>query len=85
MQADSPGGSNSLSQGTQLLPQLLDRLVCPVCHGALRLEGPNTIRDAGLATILCTACGRRYPILDGIPVLIPDSRVEEQPGRRQGS
>lgn len=38
-------------------------LVCPVCHQTLQLE-PQAI--------LCTGCGRRYPIVDGIPVLLAD-------------
>ena len=36
-------------------------LVCPVCHAALTLTA---------ATVDCTRCGRRYPIVDGLPVLI---------------
>jgi uncharacterized protein len=38
-------------------------VVCPVCHQPLRLEA---------GTIHCQGCGRRYPIVDGIPVLLPD-------------
>src|SRR5437868_1240286 len=38
----------------------LSRIVCPVCHQSLQLE---------LAVILCKGCGRRYPVVDGIPVL----------------
>jgi uncharacterized protein YbaR (Trm112 family) len=41
----------------------LHRLVCPVCHQTLQLE-PEAI--------LCSGCGRRYPILDGIPILLAD-------------
>ena len=44
-----------------LLAQHLDLLVCPVCHAALALTAE---------TVDCTACGRRYPIVDGLPVLI---------------
>jgi hypothetical protein len=40
-------------------------LVCPTCHAAL--TSPN--QD----TILCTGCGRRYPIRDGLPVLLNDA------------
>jgi uncharacterized protein len=45
-----------------LQPEDLIRVVCPVCRAALVLDGESTIR--------CTGCGRRYPILDGIPVLL---------------
>ena len=38
-------------------------LACPVCQGALCLTE---------ATVQCIACGRVYPIVDGIPVLIAD-------------
>jgi uncharacterized protein YbaR (Trm112 family) len=38
-------------------------LVCPVCHQRLQLEG---------GAIRCLGCGRRYPIVDGIPVLLED-------------
>ncbi len=42
-------------------PATLAQLACPACHGELRSE------NSGLH---CTACGRAYPITDGIPVLI---------------
>lgn len=44
-------------------PDLLTMLACPVCHGNLLLEGDQ---------IRCTQCQRRYPIEDGIPVLLAD-------------
>jgi uncharacterized protein len=36
-------------------------LVCPVCLASLRAEADR---------LACTGCGRVYPIVDGIPVLI---------------
>jgi uncharacterized protein YbaR (Trm112 family) len=62
MQVDSPGNNN-------LLCQWLDRLACPACQGVLRAEGD---------TILCIACARRYPILNGIPILIPDRAIKSE-------
>ena len=54
----------------ELDPQLLEILACPAPHHApLRLgshEDPNA--DA----LTCTACGRVFPITDGIPVLLLD-------------
>ena len=46
---------------------LLDLLVCPVCHKPLRLVElpPENAID-------CTGCHRRFPIQDGLPVLIAD-------------
>jgi uncharacterized protein YbaR (Trm112 family) len=41
-------------------------VVCPVCHQPLQLEP---------ATIKCKGCGRRYPIVDGIPVLLADRSI----------
>ena len=44
-------------------PRLLEILVCPDCHGSVRvLDG-----DAGIE---CADCGRVYPIRDGIPVML---------------
>ncbi len=43
----------------------LDRtpeLACPACHGELCQEPGR---------VVCMACGRAYPVVDGIPVLIP--------------
>ena len=39
----------------------LDLLVCPACHGPLVLAAQH---------IDCASCLRRYPIVDGLPVLI---------------
>ena len=48
-----------------LTQAILDRFVCPVCLSPLLLG-----RQAPPAYIDCTACHRRYPIVDGLPVLI---------------
>jgi uncharacterized protein YbaR (Trm112 family) len=42
-------------------PAVLDQLACPACLGELRLDE---------ARLLCASCGRAYPIVGGIPVLI---------------
>jgi uncharacterized protein YbaR (Trm112 family) len=39
---------------------------CPACRGELRLEA---------ATLICEQCGRVYPVVDGIPVLIADQKL----------
>ena len=53
----------------QLDPQLMDILACPAeDHGPLRSEG-----DADI--LVCTVCGRRYPVEDGIPVLLLDRAI----------
>jgi hypothetical protein len=42
---------------------VLDQLACPACLGELRLDEMR---------LVCPACGRAYPIVDGIPVLIAE-------------
>lgn len=39
-----------------------DDLACPVCFGALQFSE---------SAVVCVGCGRQYPVVDGIPVLIP--------------
>ena len=45
------------------LREILDLIVCPACHGQLVVESTE---------VHCTACGRRYSVVDQIPVLIPE-------------
>ncbi len=51
--------------------ELLDILACPACRSEVRQSGDE---------ILCTGCGRRYPIQDDIPVML----VEEAIGPPEG-
>jgi hypothetical protein len=51
-------------------PSAAGELACPVCFGALQLEA---------ARLVCAGCGRAYPVVDGIPVLIAE-RAEAAPG-----
>ena len=46
---------------------LLDILACPACRADVRLEGDR---------IVCAGCSRRYPVRDGIPIML----VEEAEG-----
>lgn len=45
-------------------PALLDMLVCPITHSKLRLEGDHLVSEVGPV---------KYPIKDGLPVLLPDA------------
>lgn len=54
--------------------ELLDILVCPACKAKVTLEGD---RDNGMLN--CADCGRRYPIRDGIPIML----IEEGDKNRQ--
>jgi uncharacterized protein len=50
----------------------MEILVCPMCHGDLRLE--STLEAEGEimeGSLTCTKCGERFPIEDGIPNLLP--------------
>lgn len=40
---------------------LLEILACPACQGDVTLQD---------AKIVCQKCGRRYPIKDGIPIML---------------
>lgn len=37
---------------------------CPACHGELS--------DPGAQEMVCAGCARRYPVRDGVPVLLVD-------------
>ena len=62
---------------------LLAILACPACQGDMKLldtKSDNFIssKPAGLSErsqqykIVCAKCGRRYPIKNGVPVLLAD-------------
>jgi hypothetical protein len=42
-------------------PELVAILVCPDCHQRLREEGD---------CLVCQGCRKRYPVTDGIPILL---------------
>ncbi|TDP93716.1 Trm112 family protein [Labedaea rhizosphaerae] len=54
-------------------PQLLEILACPSDDHAPLTTGTPDDPDADMLT--CTSCGRRYPVTDGIPVLLLDEAV----------
>ncbi|HUY95211.1 MAG TPA: Trm112 family protein [Terracidiphilus sp.] len=58
MMAKSPDARSEIDA------RVLSLLACPVCHGELR---------QGAERLVCSACGRGYPIVDGIPVLTPQN------------
>jgi uncharacterized protein YbaR (Trm112 family) len=51
--------------------ELLDILACPVCHRPVRLEGDE---------LVCVGCGLRYPVRDGIPVMLPEEARRPKAG-----
>ena len=54
--------------------ELLDILACPLCKTEVELENDK---------IVCTNCGRRYPIKDDIPVMLIDEA--ELPKEQEGN
>ncbi len=50
-------------------PWIVSQLACPACLGGLSFAAGA---GHGAARLICAACGRAYPIVDGIPVLIAE-------------
>jgi hypothetical protein len=59
----SPAQPDTASPAVAVDPQLLKLLVCPLTRSPLRLEGDKLVGTVG---------GLRYPIRNGIPVLLVD-------------
>ena len=43
--------------------ELLEILACPACRGNVELKDSR---------IVCLKCGRKYPVKDGIPIMLVD-------------
>ncbi|MGC8816515.1 MAG: Trm112 family protein [Candidatus Hadarchaeum sp.] len=43
--------------------ELLDILACPICKSGVRLRKGK---------LVCIRCGREYPLVDGIPIMLPE-------------
>jgi hypothetical protein len=65
---------SKLKQESLFDASALGRLACPACYGDLRLETSGL--DA--TRLVCVECPRRYPIVDGIPVLIAERAERPQ-------
>ena len=57
-----------MSDDFQLAPDLLGLIACPMCEGQLK---PSAGDSGAPKTLRCAACGALYPIVDGIPHLVP--------------
>ena len=45
--------------------ELIDILACPKCKGPLEYSSEQS-------TLTCTSCRLRYPVRDGIPIMLID-------------
>lgn len=73
----APGEVESAAhkEGRDLIDEALMAILrCPGC----RADKP-LVQDGDFLN--CTACGRRYPIVDGIPHLIVEDAEEAKPGK----
>jgi uncharacterized protein len=63
--SDEPGTTDrhEVRTAVALDERLLDILVCPACKGEVEHKERRHL-------IVCTACGLRYPVRDGIPVML---------------
>jgi uncharacterized protein len=64
--AEDASGQHRAPETRELPPWILDLLACPVDRSAVQLDGSD---------LVCARCGRRYPVVSGVPRMIPD-----QPG-----
>ena len=63
-------------QTVEQIGKVLDMILCPACRGRLELRSlpdPESTASA-LSNVRCAACGKSYPVEDGIPVLL-DARA----------
>jgi uncharacterized protein YbaR (Trm112 family) len=62
---------------------LLEILACPLCKAPVRPDSATAP-----AWLRCESCGRRYPVRDGIPIMLAEeATLEDAPGGspREGS
>lgn len=55
--------------------QDVDILVCPACRGRLKYHGLSSGHELDEGELACGACGRRWPVLDGLPHLFDEAAV----------
>jgi uncharacterized protein YbaR (Trm112 family) len=64
-----PKGAARGEDSGGLEPWIIDLLVCPVDTGVVTLQGSE---------LVCSRCGRRYPVRGGIANMLPDHAKIEQ-------
>ena len=58
-----------LNEEEMIDTKLLDILACPACKGDVEYDARNE-------RIICTECNKKYPVRDGIPVMLVDEAEE---------
>jgi uncharacterized protein YbaR (Trm112 family) len=53
---------------SSLAPDFLQILACPNCKGELHQSEDGS-------TLQCTPCSRDFPVIEGVPLLLPDQGV----------
>lgn len=48
--------------------ELLEILACPACKGDVKQQKDR---------IICIRCGRKYPVRDGVPIMLVDEAERE--------
>ncbi len=59
-------------------PELIELLICPACHGEIEYKDRRNL-------IICTACGRQYPVRDNIPVMLVEEATIPPARRPRGT
>lgn len=64
---------NNHKQIKEIAPELLEILVCPLCHGELEYDQENQ-------ELICWQSNLAYKIKDGIPIMLIDEarKIENQ-------
>jgi len=55
--------------------ELLEILACPVCKTGVEEKGEF---------LVCTECGRMYPVRDGIPIMLVDEAKQSEEKKQDG-
>ncbi len=55
----------SFQENTMIDTKLLDILACPACKGDVEYDTKNE-------KLICVECRRKYPVRDGIPIMLVD-------------